>query len=145
MSKLDKFVGRPSRVWSHGKWIEVGYLDDPLRTKKQANRPKRKPFRIGWVKLPTYWIEQLKQAASIATYKLALHILREAYKQQHLGGEIVLSAAATGLTRSIRRLGTKELVKLNLIRIAKENHKAPRVTELLFDGVKAKRRGKNGQ
>jgi hypothetical protein len=95
----NMFRGNPSRVWSHGKWIEVEYLDDdPPKAKRR--RPKRKPFVVEWVKLPDYWIEQLERARNIATFRLAHCILREAFKRQHVGGEIALSAAVTGLPSS---------------------------------------------
>ena len=140
------FAGRPSRVWSHGKWIEVGYLNDPPKNKGKRPR-KQKSFKIDWVKLPNYWIEQLDRCQRLGTIKLAHRILREAYKRQYLGGEVVLSVAVTGLPRSTRRRAVEEMVKLGLIHTQQEGNKAVVVTELLLgdDKPKRARRGKNGK
>ena len=35
------FAGRPSRVWAHGKWIEVGYLDDPPQVRRGGRSGSR--------------------------------------------------------------------------------------------------------
>jgi hypothetical protein len=139
------FAGRPSRVWSHGKWIEVGYLDDPPKGK--ARRPKRKPFKIDWVKLPNNWIERLERVRRLGTFKLAHRILREDYKRQCIGGEIVLSTTTTGMSRCARYHAVRELVELGLIRTQQEGSGAVRVTELLLrdDKPKRARRGKNGK
>jgi hypothetical protein len=75
--------GKSERIWDkkYQKWIEVEHLDDP--PKEKARRPKRKPFKIDFVKLPSYWIEQLKRARHSATFKLAHHILREEHKLKY--------------------------------------------------------------
>jgi hypothetical protein len=99
----------------------------------KARTKKRKTFEIKWVKLPDYWIRQLEYSTHLGTYKLALRILREAYKQQHIGGEIVLSAAVTGLPGTTRRSAAKELVTLNLIQIQQDGTRATRVTKLRLE------------
>ena len=131
-------------MWSHRKWIEVGYPDDPPNDK--ARWPKRKPLKINWVKLPNYWIERLERARRLGTFKLAHRILREAYKRQCIGGEIVLSTTTTGMSRCARYHAVRELVELGLIRTQQEGSGAVRVTELLRDDKpKRARRGKNGK
>jgi hypothetical protein len=139
---------RLERVWDkkYQKWIEVGYLDDPPSVK--ARRTKRKPFKVDWVKLPNHWIEQLERShRPAATYKLAHRILREAFKQQYRGCEVVLSTAVTAMPRTTRHNAAKEMVALGLIRTKQEGRGAVIVTELLFGGDKPKRarRGKNGK
>ena len=139
MSKLDKFASQPSRAWSHDKWIDVRYLED---LPEKARRPERKPFTIDFVKLPTYWIEQLKRARHSATFKLAHHILREDYKQKYGGGgEIVLSDDATGLARSPRRRAIKEMIDLKLIRVQQKGKQAPRVIQVLHNNPDPKLNG----
>jgi hypothetical protein len=122
--------GSPDRVWDekHQKWIEVGYLDDPPNRK--APRSKRKPFVVEWVKLPDHWIEQLKRARCLATYILAHVILREDFKRQHIGGEVILSTHATGISRWARHRAVRELVALGLIRITQQGNGAVIVTEV---------------
>jgi DNA-binding transcriptional ArsR family regulator len=136
---------RPSRVRSHGKWIEVGYLDDPPPVK--ARRTKRKPFKIDFTMLPEYWFEKLERCRRVGTYKLAVRILREAFKRQYIGREVVLSTTTTGMSRSARHYALRELVELGLIRTQQDGNEAVRVTELLLgdDNSKRIRRGKNGK
>lgn len=136
----------PHMMFTHGKWIEVEDLDYPPKG-KAPRRPKRKPFKIDWVKLPNYWIGQLERSRRVGTYKLAHRILREAFKRQYLGGEIVLSATVTGMPRSTRHDAIKEIVKLGLIRIKQEGRGAITVTTLLLGNDKSKhiRRGRNGK
>jgi hypothetical protein len=131
--------GKPAiqYVLAHGKRIAVETLNC---SSKDRARPKRAPFKVHFVKLPSYWIEQLQCARLSATFKLALHILREDYKQKHTGGgEIVLSNATTGLTRNPRRHAIQEMIDLKLIQIKQVGKQAPRVTCLLLDRPKPKR------
>ena len=104
----------------------------------RAGVKKRKTFEIKWVKLPDYWIRQLEQSQHAGTYKLALRILREAYKQRYIGGEIILSAEVTGLPRTTRRSATKELITLNLIQIQQDGNRTTRVTKLWFEPLQPK-------
>jgi hypothetical protein len=119
------------------KWCKV--FDKPAPegeklTARAANRvQKRKPFKINFVKLPGYWIERLKHARHLATFRLAHHILREDHKQKYGGGgDIVLSTASTGLPRTTRWLATKEMVGLGLIQVQQDGRQAVRVTKV-FD------------
>ncbi len=112
-------------VYLHGKRIAVESInnDRPAKT--------RKPFEVQFVKLPAYWIAQLERSNSPGTFKLAHRILREAFKRQYLGGEIVLSTEATGLSRKVRFRAVKELIGLGLIEIEQNGNQAVRVTNLL--------------
>ena len=138
--------GKTEQVWDkkHQRWIKVGYLDDPP---PETRRTKRKPFKIDFVKLPGYWIEQLERSRRVGPYKLAHRILKEAFKQQHRGGEVVLSTAVTGMPRATRHDAVKVIVELGLIRIKQEGRGAVIVTELLLgdDKPRRSRRGENGK
>ena len=92
MSTLDRFVT------SHGKRIEVETLNPVPRQKKRAAK-KRKLFKVQFVQVPMYWLEQLEQHDSSAMYKLAHRILLEHHKRQFHGDEIILSTKVTGLLR----------------------------------------------
>jgi hypothetical protein len=64
------------------------------------------------------WREALRRAKCAgSTYDLALTILFEAFKREHVGDEIVLSAKLTGMPRDTRRRAARELVKLGLIKL----------------------------
>jgi hypothetical protein len=113
-------------VHRHGKRIAVETIN------AGAPSNKRKPFSVQFVKLPTYWIEQLEQSDSPGTFKLAHRILKEKFKRDYMGGEIVLSSEATGLSRKIRSKAVKELVRLGLIEIEQNGNQAVRVTDIIF-------------
>jgi hypothetical protein len=112
-------------VYRHGKKIAVETLNTgtPIR--------KRKPFAVRFVKLPDYWIEQLQQSNNPGTLKLALRILKEAFKRQYLGEEIVLSTEITRLSRKVRCRAVKELIQLGLIEIEQRGNRATRVISII--------------
>jgi hypothetical protein len=93
---------------------------------------RRQPFRAAWVRLPAMWISKLEQSRSVGTFKLALRILKEAFKRKHIGGEIVLSRKVTGLPSSTTTRAAKELANLGLIQIQQNGNKAIRVVNLLL-------------
>src|SRR6516162_1632228 len=82
---------------------------------------RRKQFKAKWCRFPLAWRKALREAKSAGTtYDLALAILSEAFKREHVGGEIVLSTKITGMPRSTRRKAMKELVKLGLVKLYPE-------------------------
>ena len=119
-----------SYVDRHGKRIAVNIIDTV------APRQKRKPFEARFVKLSDYWIERLKRSNNPGTFKLAHHILKEAFKHHYVGGEIVLSTEATGLSRKVRHRAVKELTALGLVEIEQNGNQAVRVTNLIFKDKK---------
>jgi hypothetical protein len=118
-----------------GKKIAVETLDTG------APVQKRKPFTANFVKLPHFWIERLRDARKVSTITLAHAILREAFKRQHVGGEIVLSAETTGLSqRHVRKRAVKELRELGLIKTEQNGNQATRVTSLISTPEEEKKR-----
>jgi hypothetical protein len=104
----------------------------------QMNRPKRqsraaKTFETEWVKFPLAWYEALRRArCGGATYELAVTILFEAFKREHIGGEIVLSAEMTRMPKNTRIRAAKELMKLGLIKLRQTgNGRAYRISIIL--------------
>jgi hypothetical protein len=114
-----------SYVYRHGKKIAVDIINTAAPIKK------RKPFAVRFVKLPDYWIEQLQKSTNPGTLKLALRILKEAFKRQYLGEELVLSTESTGLSRKVRCRAVKELVQLGLIEIEQSGNRATRVISII--------------
>jgi hypothetical protein len=111
-------------VLRHGKRIAV-------QTVAPTPRKQRKPFEVQWVKLPRHWIEALQGVDRASTYRLAHLILLEAFKREHVGGEIILSAAVTrGMPRNSKIRAAEELVALGLIKIERDGRKALRVTDI---------------
>jgi hypothetical protein len=95
-------------------------------------KPKHQPFHVGWVKLSSTWIDRLEQSKSVGTYKLAHRILTEAFKREHIGGQIVLSRNVTRLPSTTTARAARELVQLGLIKIQQSGNKAIRVVNLLL-------------
>jgi hypothetical protein len=123
MSTLERFVTR------NGKRIAI--VTQPPR--QAANRAKkRRAFKSRFVQVPIYWVEQLAQCDSAATYQLALRILLEHHKRRRLGDyEIILSTQVTGLPRQIRSWATKKMVEAKMIEISQAGNQAVRVVKLL--------------
>jgi hypothetical protein len=99
---------------------------------------KHQPFNAEWVRLPGIWISTLEQSRSVGTFKLAHRILREAFKRQYVGGQIVLSRKVTGLPCTTTTRAARELVNLGLIEIQQSGNKAIRVVNLLLKEQKKK-------
>jgi hypothetical protein len=93
---------------------------------------KHQPFKTEWVRLPALWMDRLEQSNSASTRKLAHRILREAFKREHVGGQIVLSRKVTGLPCSTTARAARELAKLGLIQVQQNGNKAQRVTNLFL-------------
>ena len=98
-----------------------GMTIEPVRQTKPKRA--RNGFETEWARFPVVWREVLHQAGSVgSTYDLALSILFEAFKREYVGGEIVLSAEMTRMTRSSRlQRAMRELVKLGLIKIHRQS------------------------
>jgi hypothetical protein len=112
-------------VYRHGKRIAVDTINTTMPTRK------RKPFAVCFVQLPDYWIQQLQKSNSPGTFKLAHSILKEAFRRQHVGGEIVLSTEVTGLSRKVRWRAVKKLVKLGLIEIEQNGNQTTGVISII--------------
>ena len=93
---------------------------------------KSQPLKAEWVKLPAMWIDRLEQSRSIGTCKLAHRILKEAFKREQVGGQIVLSRKMTGSPSTTTVRAARELVKLGLIQIQRSGNKAIRVMNLIL-------------
>lgn len=119
-----------------GRWIAI----DTINTATPA-RKKRKPFEVSFVKLPKFWIDQLRHARKLSTVTLAHVILHEAFKRQHVGGEIVLSTKATGLSRQVRARAVNELRELGLIETEQNGNQAVRVISIIEREEEKKRIG----
>jgi hypothetical protein len=118
-------------VVRNGRQIAVEFLDTGVPATPTPKR--RKPFKADFVKLPKFWIDQLCHARNVCTVTLAHVILHEAFKRQHVGGEIVLSAEVTGLSRWARARAVKELKELGLIETEQKGNQAVRVISIITE------------
>jgi hypothetical protein len=65
--------------------------------------------------------------------------LKEAFRREYVGGEIVLSTEVTGLSRKVRCRAVKKLVKLGLIEIEQNGNQATRVISIIEKEKREKR------
>ena len=92
-------------------------LQQTSRSKRQALTTKP-TFETEWVKFPLTWHKALHRAKSAgSTYDLAHTILFEAFRREHIGDEIVLSARLTGMSKNTRIRAAKALADLGLIEL----------------------------
>jgi hypothetical protein len=125
-----------SYVVRNGRRIAIDTINTGAPAKK-----KRKPFEVSFVKLPNFWINRLRHARKVSTITLAHVILREAFKRQHVGEEIVLSTEATGLSRQVRARAVNELRELGLIETEQNGNQAVRVISIIEREEEKKRIG----
>jgi hypothetical protein len=112
-------MGKARYVYRHGKRIEV----ETLTPKTPARGKRRKPFKVEWFKFPAWWIDVLRNA-SAGAHLLALIVLAENYRQEQIGGDIVLSSVVTKMSRPTKMRAVRELVELGLIAITKNGKQA---------------------
>lgn len=117
-----------SYVLRDGRRIEVAIIN----AAGVAPKRKRRSFEYRWVKVPRHWVSGLARTRSVATYRLALIILTEAFTRKHTGGKIVLSAKVTGMSSSTRKRAALELAEFGLIKIEILRGKATVVSNILL-------------
>jgi predicted transcriptional regulator len=82
--------------------------------------------RRQFVQVPWVWIEQLAKARHIASYRVALYVLYQHWK--NAGEPFTLSnAAVEGVARGTKWRALRELEQIGLITIERRQRKAPRV------------------
>ena len=90
-------------------------------------KAKRQKFKPEFVQIPMHWVEALEQNPNGNTYRLALRILAEAFQRERIGGEIVLSAEMTSMSRTVRHRAAEKLEQLGLIKLGRLGKHAFRV------------------
>jgi hypothetical protein len=103
-----------------------------------SRKSKRKQFKLEWVKFPLSWFSRLQHSRRVEAYRLAFIILREVFKCQVGGGEIILSTEVTRMKRSTKLKAARELARLGLIKIIRDGNKALRVVPLLSTIIEKK-------
>jgi hypothetical protein len=100
---------------------------DVEATARKVRRPKS--WRRYYVQVPWIWIERLRSAQRVNTYRLALVLL---YEHWRTGGKPValsnVAMQAEGLTRRSKWRALEELTELGLIAVETKPGKSPRVT-----------------
>src|SRR5215211_7360927 len=96
-----------------------------------TNAPRKPPDYQSFVKVPSIWVERLREARYLASYRLALHLLHQHWKSR--GRPLTLSNAALekeGVTRRAKWRALRELEALRLIMVERRPRHSPRVVLL---------------
>lgn len=94
----------------------------------QQTRTKPKRWRRHYVQVPWPWVERLKAAKRISTYRLALSLVYASWRNG--GRPIVLSnvmAEEEGLSRRSKWRALAELEYLGLVEVRRRPRQAPRL------------------
>jgi hypothetical protein len=98
---------------------------------KAAPRSARRPASRQFTIVPRAWSDRLEAARYASTYKLALHLLHQDWKN---GGRRITLANAVltnaGVSRGQKWRALRELERLKLIEIERRRRKSPLVTLL---------------
>jgi hypothetical protein len=106
--------------------LQIDPADPNLRPKGATRKARgRKQF----VRVPWGWVDRLKDAHHVSTYRVALHLLYEHWRN---GGRIIkLPNSALDIERRRKWRGLRELEQFGLIVIERRRRKAPLITVLV--------------
>jgi hypothetical protein len=102
-------------VMRRGRRIEVVTINPDVTPKQRY-----KAFEPRFIKVPRHWISALGRSRSPNTYRLAMLILCEAFRNKRRNGEVTLSTATTGMPRNTKARAARELADLGLIRLKED-------------------------
>jgi hypothetical protein len=100
----------------------------PEQIAKLTRPGQPKKWRRHFVHVPWHWVERLRGAKCVSSYRLALLLLYESWR---LGGRPItlsnVSAFAEGLPRRTKWRALGELESLGLVQVRRRARHAPRV------------------
>jgi hypothetical protein len=106
--------------------LRIDPADPSLRPKGTTPRPK---WRKQFIRVPWAWVDRLKDARHTCTYRVALYLLYEHWRN---GGRVIKLSNSVlkeqGIERQRKWQGLRELEQLGLIAIERRLRKAPLVT-----------------
>jgi hypothetical protein len=118
--------------------VETESTEAPFKPRRARRKPRPEPrsqVDFPFKCLPDLWIEKLQGARSVATWKLAAHLLEldwKQYRKPFLEGEpIVLPNGwlkASNLSRRDKVRSLRELRDLGMVRVQFRPRKSPLVT-----------------
>jgi hypothetical protein len=97
----------------------------------EVNITSPRPRKGHFVKVPLEWMERLSAARLAATWKVALHLLHESFKNRR---QVIRLANGTlaldGISKWQKWRALAELEKLGLVSVERRPNKSPHVTLL---------------
>jgi hypothetical protein len=112
--------------------IDPSDLAFASKAKGNAKAKAESKWQRRFVRVPWSWIDRLKTTNRVSTYRLALYLIYEAWRND--GRPIRLANVALaedGITRSAKRMALEELEQLGLIKVRRRPRKSPLVTVIL--------------
>jgi hypothetical protein len=92
---------------------------------------KRRRWRQQFTTVPNSWVEDLRKARYIGTYRVALYLLHQHWKNREQPIPVSTVVLATlGVTRWQKWRALGELECLGLVKVVRRPRKAPLVTKL---------------
>jgi hypothetical protein len=107
-------------------------LPDEVRVLGSMAAAKIERRRQHFVRVPNSWVEELRRARHISTYRVALHLL---YRHWKKAGEVAplsnVALAEVGVTRWEKWRALEELERLGLVEVRRRPRQAPLVKLIL--------------
>ena len=125
------FAGKPSWVWSHGKWIEVGYIDDqpPIKARVEERRRRRKG---AFAMVPLQWAADMAKATQTPGALIWILLIYKAWKTKSTVFPLTNDLLRQyGVHRETKRRVLAKLEASGLIKVERRNRQAPIITLLL--------------
>jgi hypothetical protein len=125
------FEGKPSRVWSHGKWIEVGYIDDqpPIKARAEKRRQRRKE---AFAVVQLQWAADMAKATETPGALVWILLIYKAWKTKSTVFPLTSDLLRQyGVHRETNRRVLAKLEASGLIKVERRNRQAPTITLLL--------------
>jgi hypothetical protein len=113
-------------------FANLALTNDQVRERLAIVPRKIAKRRRHFIRVPWVWAERLVEARLISTYRVALHVLYEDWRQK--GGPVKLSnggLAIWGVTRGQKWRALAELVHLGLITIERRPRRSPLITPIV--------------
>jgi hypothetical protein len=102
-----------------------------VQAKAKGAPRKATKWKKHFIRVPWSWVERLRDAHHVCTWKLAMYLLYEHWRN---GGQVIVlsnaALAAEGMTRHRKWEGVRELEQLGLVTIQRRPRKSPLVAVL---------------
>jgi hypothetical protein len=115
--------------------LSVLRLDPSKLEPRPKSAPAKKAWRRQFIKFPWAWMDQLRTARHVVTYRIALYLVYEHWRNGRRPVTLSnVAMAREGVAPGTKWRGLKELEQAGLIRIERRPRKSPIVIPLLLDG-----------
>ena len=122
MNEDDPYADLKQHALNPETFALLGRRLEPLKVRRRQKQ---------FIMLPWTWVERLRDARSVTTYKVALYILHMSWKKHSKSFKLANGALSEeGISRYQKRDALKDLERLGIIRVERRVRKSPIVTAL---------------